>query len=150
MNEDVVPDTVTPVVVERFVYCTSMDALFRLDLNKGLAVDWSLTDEAFVGHASLIADRAGRHLLVVTFAGELLLLDIAGSQPQLLSRRRLSGLVRDDEIYSHPALVGNRLYVAAQGPARRRPVARARNAVKHFSWHKSWSYKHEGKRVGLW
>jgi len=111
VNEDVMPDTVTPVAVSGFVYCTSGDELFRLDLANGLNSVWSMRDEAFMGHASLIADRAGQRLLVVTRSGELLLFDISGTEPQLKSRRRPLGLSLDEEIYSHPALVGNRLFL---------------------------------------
>lgn len=111
VNEDVTPDTVTPVAVNGFAYCTSGDELFRLDLADGLKSVWSTRDEVFVGHVSLIADTAGRRLLVVTYSGELLLFDISGTMPQLKSRRKPFGLSLDEEIYSHPALVGNRLYL---------------------------------------
>jgi len=109
--EDVTPDTVTPVVVNGFAYCTSGDELFRLDLAGGLKTDWSNRDRTFVGHVSLIADTAGKRLLVVTYSGELLLFDTSGSEPQLKSRRKPFGLSLEEEIYSHPALVGNRLYL---------------------------------------
>ena len=104
VNEDVMPDTVTPVVVNGFAYCTSPNSLFRLDLNHGLATDWSLEDEAFTGHASLIADRTGQHLLVVTYEGQMMLQDISGSPPQLLSQRRPDGLgVRKRSILIRPS-----------------------------------------------
>ena len=59
----------------------------------------------------LIADEAGKRLLVLTYKAELLLFDIAASQPRLLSRRNVFGPGVTDEVYSHPALVGDRLYV---------------------------------------
>jgi len=111
MNEEVTPDTVTPVAVNGFAYCTSGDELFRLDLADGLKTAWSTRDEAFAQHVSLIADTAGRRLLVASYSGELLLFDISGAEPQLKSRRKPFGLSLDEEIYSHPALVGNRLYL---------------------------------------
>jgi len=111
VNEEVMPDTVTPVAVNGFTYCTSGDELFRLDLANGLKTVWSTRDEAFAGHVSLIADTAGQRLLVATYSGELLLFDISGAEPQLKSRRKPFGLSLDEEIYSHPALVRNRLYL---------------------------------------
>ncbi len=111
VNEDITPDTVTPVAVNGYAYCTSGDTLYRASLDDGLKADWSMRDDAFIGHASLIADSAGKRLLVVTHSGELLLFDISGAQPQLKSRRRAFLLPRDEAIYSHPAIVGNRLYL---------------------------------------
>lgn len=110
VNQDVAPDTVTPVVVGPFAYCTSADSLFRLDLNDGLKSDWSTRDKAFMGHASLIADHDGQRLLVVTYSGELFLFDIS-SVPQLKSRRMPDGLASEEEIYSHPAIMDNRLFL---------------------------------------
>ena len=111
VNDEVAPDTTTPVVVGQFAYITSADTLWRLDLNSGLTSDWSKQDHAFMGHASLIADVKGHRLLVVTYTGELLLFDISGSVPQLTSRKRWIGQALEEEIYSHPAIVGNRLYL---------------------------------------
>jgi len=111
VNEDITPDTVTPVAVNGVAYCTSGDELFRVDLMGGLKSDWSKRDPVFVDHVSLIADTAGKRLLVVTYSGELLLFDISGAMPQLKSRRKPFGLALEEEVYSHPALVGNRLYL---------------------------------------
>ena len=60
---------------------------------------------------SLVADEGGRRLLVVTYSGELLLFDISGTVPELKSRRKPMGHSLEEEIYSHPAIVGDRLYV---------------------------------------
>lgn len=113
VNPDVAPDTVSPVAAGGYAYCTTEDVLVRLDLNDGLKTDWSMSDRVLEGHASLIADAAGRRLLVATFSGELLLFDVAGAAPHLVDRRRPAGLEPDSEIYAHPAMVGNRLYVRA-------------------------------------
>jgi ABC-type phosphate/phosphonate transport system substrate-binding protein len=110
-NLDVAPDTVTPVVVGGFAYCTWGQELSRIDLNNGLKSDWSTQDEAFLDHVSLIADADGQRLMVVTYHGELLLYDISGSVPRFDSRGKPLGLAVEEEIYSHPALVGNRLYL---------------------------------------
>lgn len=111
VNEDVLPDTVSPIAVNGFAYCTSGDTLFQLSLADDLKETWSLRDDSLLGHASLLADRDGRRLLVLTYNAELLLLDIAGAEPKLLSRQRVFDAGADEEVYSHPAIVGDRLYV---------------------------------------
>jgi len=110
-NEDVATDTVTPVAVNGVAYCTSNGQLFAVDLNAGLKTLWSVKDRAFATHVSLIADASGRRLLVAAASGELLLFDVSGRTPTLLSRRMPAGLIGEEHIYSHPALVGNRLYL---------------------------------------
>ncbi len=111
INEDIHSDTVTPVVVGGYAYCTSGDQLLRADIQRGLAVDWSISDDALMNHVSLIADVAGERLLVVAFSGELLLFDISGDRPQLRSRRSPFLIPREEAVYSHPAIVGGRLYL---------------------------------------
>ena len=101
----------TPVVVDGYAYCTSGDQLVRADLNRGLATDWSMTDETFMNHVSLIADITGERLLVIAYSGELLLFDISSAQPKLESRRSAFLIPREEAVYSHPALVGNHLYL---------------------------------------
>jgi hypothetical protein len=111
VNDEILPDTVTPVTVNGHAYCTSGDHLFRVDLNDGLRTDWYLRDRVFQGHSSLIADSSGQRLLVVTYTGQLLLFDISGTEPRLLSRRGAFSAEQEEEVYSHPAVVGNRLYL---------------------------------------
>lgn len=111
INEDVATDTVTPVAVAGKAYCTSDGVLYQLDTNDDLNVTWSMPDKAFGGHVSLIADRQGQRLLITTYAGELLLFDIASRQPTLISRRHAFAPNLREEVYSHPSFVDNRLYV---------------------------------------
>jgi outer membrane protein assembly factor BamB len=111
VNDDVMTDTVTPVVAGGLAYCTSGDSLYCLDVDDQLRTRWSLADDAFANHVSLIGDTGGKRLLVVSHSGELVMLDIAGSAPKIVSRYRPLGLSPDEPLYSHPALVGNRLYV---------------------------------------
>ena len=47
-------------------------------------------------------------MLVITLRGELLLLDAKAEECVILSRLRIFD--DDVEVYSHPALVGSRLY----------------------------------------
>ena len=75
-------------------------------MQKGLRPVWHREDEALGDHASLIADD--ERVLVITLGGELILLDARVNNCVILSRHRLFD--DDVEVYSHPALVGTRLY----------------------------------------
>ncbi len=110
-NEEITTDTVTPVAVAGKAYCTSAGALYQIDTNHRLQTTWSMSDDAFSGHVSLIADVRGRRLLVTTFSGELLLFDISGDTPVLISRRTVFLPGEQEEIFSHPSVVGNRIYL---------------------------------------
>ena len=50
-----------------------------------------------------------KRVLVVTLAGELILLDAQADRCAILSRLKV--FEDDVEVYAHPALVGTRLYV---------------------------------------
>ena len=70
---------------------------------------WHRAEEAQGDHATLIADD--ERVLVITLAGELILLDGRADTCAIISRLRL--FEDDVEVYSHPALVGTRLYARA-------------------------------------
>jgi outer membrane protein assembly factor BamB len=105
-NEDVAPDTHTPVVVGNRLFGIS-SALYCLDLKNGLKPLWQSDDDAFGVHAAVIAspDR----ILALTLDGELLLIDAKSDGCRFLGRTKI--FTDDNGVYSHPALVGNRLYV---------------------------------------
>jgi len=103
---DLTPDTSSPVAVGGRVFGV-FNGLHCLDATAHLQCLWKLEDKAFDEHASLFADD--ERLLIVALNGECLLVDARADQPQVLSRLRL--FADDAEVYSHPALVGNRLYV---------------------------------------
>jgi len=105
-NEDLAHDTSTPVVVDGKVF-GCFGELYCLDVNSGLDTLWIGEDEAFEDFVSIIASRD--RLLLTSVEGELLLLGTDGRKYELISRRRLFG--DDEEVFSHPALVGRRLYV---------------------------------------
>ena len=107
-NPDLAPDTSTPVVVDGLVFGCS-GKLFCLDLKDGLKTLWDSEDEAFDDYVSLIGGK-GR-VLMTTMSGELLLIKADGRRCELVSRLRL---LEDSEVWSHPALVGGRLYVRDQ------------------------------------
>ena len=104
-NLDLVPDTSSPVVLDGKLFGAA-GALFCLDLDHGLKTLWEgVTDYAYNDYVSLIAGN-GR-ILVTTASGELLLVNASAEKYELVSRLRLF----DEGVLSHPALVGDRLYV---------------------------------------
>ena len=101
------PDTSTPVITAGRVFGVH-GGLHCLDIRDGLRPIWRSDDAALGYHASLIADQ--RRVLVVTVHGELILLDAqAADASAIISRLRV--FEDDVEVYSHPALVGTRLYI---------------------------------------
>ena len=86
--------------VNRFLYC--------LDLNNNLQELWRLRDSALSDYGSIFA--SSERVLVVS-KGELLLLGTDGSE-RVISRQKV--FAEEEPVYSHPALVGNRLYVRGE------------------------------------
>jgi hypothetical protein len=101
---DLSPTTVSPVLTCGRLFGTH-PGLRCLDVQKGLKPVWE-REEALGDHATLIADD--ERVLVITLAGELILLDGKADTCAIISRLRLFD--DDVEVYSHPALVGTRLY----------------------------------------
>lgn len=110
VNEDFAPDTATPVVVGDLVY-GSDEALYCLDLRNGLRTCWEDARGAFAAYSAFIAGN-GR-VLVVTQSGELWLLRPSRKGCEVVSTLALFDDVPETErdVWSHPALVGNRLYI---------------------------------------
>jgi outer membrane protein assembly factor BamB/ABC-type phosphate/phosphonate transport system substrate-binding protein len=110
---DLAPDTSTPVRVgERLFGCHA--SLYCLALDGGLRPLWIGEDEIFAEYASLLASED--RVLVTTLRGELLLLDATANGYRLLGR--LPAFTGRDEVWSSPALVGDRLYVRGAGSVR--------------------------------
>jgi len=103
---DLAPDSSTPVVVDNRVFGCHKE-LFCLDAAAGLRPLWTGKDKAFDDYVSIIAGRD--RLLITTVRGELLLVAAGGKRYDLISRLRICD--QQCEILSHPALVGNRLYL---------------------------------------
>jgi hypothetical protein len=78
-----------------------------LDLSANLTTLWSADDPAFDDYAVAIA--SGSRLLVASSHGELVLLDTTAERFQPVSR--LTVFEDDPGVYSHPALVGTRIYL---------------------------------------
>jgi hypothetical protein len=110
MTAALAPDTATPVATRGRVFGTH-NGLHCLDASNKLQPVWHLVDDLLKDHASLFASED--RVLVVTMQGALILLETAGNRCQIVSRLRLF----EDEVesYSHPALVGTRLYLRSGG-----------------------------------
>jgi len=108
---DLAPSTVSPVVTCGRLF-GAHHGLHCLDVRKGLKPVWRREEEAVGDHATFIADD--ERVLVITLGGELILLDGRADTCAIISRLRV--FEDDVEVYSHPALVGTRLY--ARGGSR--------------------------------
>lgn len=98
-------DMQSPIVVAHRVFGVSK-GLYCLDSNEGLREIWSSIDRAFEDYASAIG--SGNRVLLFTAQGELVLLDAAADEFRPLARHPIFD---DQGLYSHPALVGTRLFV---------------------------------------
>ena len=108
---DLAPNTVSPVVTCGRLFAAH-HGLHCLDVRNGLKPVWRRDEEAVGDHATFIADD--QRVLVMTLGGELILLDGRADSCAIISRLRV--FEDDVEVYSHPALVGTRLY--ARGGSR--------------------------------
>ncbi len=111
---DLAPDMSTPVVVGNRIFCVC-DGLYVLDVTAdgSFAEVYVAHDEAFQSYAPIIAsvDR----VLVFGLGGELILIDASDDEFRPLGRQHLfSGVARESEVYSHPAIFGTRLYVRGE------------------------------------
>jgi outer membrane protein assembly factor BamB len=106
VNADLAPDSSTPVLVGGRVF-GCWNSLYCLDLTGGLETKWTGDDEATSGYAGIIASK--ERVLVISNRGDLLLVSATAERFEILSRQRI--LSGDSEVLSHPALVGNRLYL---------------------------------------
>jgi len=99
------PTTMTPVVTRNRLFGVH-SGLFCLDVANGLKTVWRTEDQSLGEHASLFADD--ERVLIMTMNGELLLLDARADQCAITSKLKIFD--SDVEVYSHPALVGSRLF----------------------------------------
>lgn len=106
VNEDLAPDTHTPVVVGDRVF-GAWHGLFCLDSKNGLKPIWKADDPAFNDYATAVA--SDDRVLIISKHGELLLLDATGDSYKLISR--VKAFEDDPGVYSHPAFVGSRMYL---------------------------------------
>jgi outer membrane protein assembly factor BamB len=106
INEDLTPDSHTPIVSNGRVYGIWSE-LYGLDPELNLKTVSTLSDEAFVNYGCLMATDS--RLLALTDEGELLLMATNRALPEILARLKLSQ--ERTQTLSHPALAGDSLYV---------------------------------------
>ena len=80
--------------------------MFCLDARNGLEEKWEQEDDAFCSYASLIGGR--KRILLMSLDGELVLINADPNACRILSRLKLHD--GSEDTYSHPALIGNRLF----------------------------------------
>ena len=110
VNEDLAPDTSTPVLIDGLVFGSSWE-LVCLDLKDGLATLWRQDEDPYADYCSFIAGN-GR-VLVTTQIGVVSLIEVDRRGLKLVSRLDLFDDVSATErdVWSHPMLVDGRLYV---------------------------------------
>lgn len=105
-NDRLVPDCQSPVLIHQRLFGVS-DGLFCLDLGSALNEAWRSDDDIFREYASLIG--SGRQLLITTLKGRLVLINSNDDKFEKVSD--VSLLEDEAGLYSHPAIVGSRLYL---------------------------------------
>lgn len=106
-HAELAPDTTTPVVTNGRVFGNWEGRLFCLDVKNGLMEIWAHESDDFADYCSYLTD--GNRVLIVTVRGEMYLLDAIADAFRVVSRLTLFD--QRTEVYSHPAIVGNKLYV---------------------------------------
>ena len=110
-HNDLKPEISTPVIVNGLLFGTINDLLFCLDTNNGLTERWRFEDKALNEYASLIGGN--NRVLATATTGELLLFAAEPQACRVISRLQVfqGKNDRSPDIWAHPALVGNRLYL---------------------------------------
>jgi outer membrane protein assembly factor BamB len=106
MHRNLAPDSHTPLVLGDRLFGV-WSGLFCLDLTNNLNELWDSDDDAFNHYATVIGSRD--RVLITTEKGELILLDATADKFAPLSRLKL--FENDSGVFSHPAVVGSRLFV---------------------------------------
>ena len=106
VNDDLAPDTHTPVLVGTRLFGV-WQGLYCLDLKDELKQRWLSEENVFDDYCTLVATQ--NRLLVLALDGTLLLFDTEADEPSIVGRSKL--FEKERGCYSHPALVGHRLYV---------------------------------------
>ena len=111
INQDLAPDTCSPVIVHGRVFGSAYGSLYCLDANDALKTVWSVADDMFYDHTNLIASN--KHVLIWTTTCDLLLIKATGDRYDLVSRVRPFAEANVESM-SHPALVGANLFLRDQ------------------------------------
>ena len=110
VNEEFAADVTTPTVVGGRVFGLWND-LFCLDANQGLRTVWTYADPSFHVHGTIIGSND--RLLVTGASGDLLLVDATADPCRIVARLQVFDY-GNAELYSHPAIVGQHLYVRGE------------------------------------
>ncbi len=110
LNEDLIPDTSTPVLIDGLVFGSSWEVIC-LDLNDGLKTLWRQDEDPYGNYSSFIAGN-GR-VLVTTQVGVVSLIEVDRGSFKPVSTLDLFDDVSDTErdVWSHPLVAGGRLYI---------------------------------------
>ncbi|MBI3921094.1 MAG: PQQ-binding-like beta-propeller repeat protein [Armatimonadetes bacterium] len=117
LNAALHPSTTTPVLVEGLVWGSCDTGTYCLDPKEGLHAKWHSGAEAYREHTCLIAGN-GR-VLICLRNGEIALLPSpsrSDTKPETLTVFPTTGDF-PPEVWSCPALVGNRLYLRSEDEA---------------------------------
>ncbi len=107
INEDLAPDTCTPVIWNNLLFGAAYGELFCLDVAAHLKTVWTVRDDMFHEHTNLIAGND--HVLLWTTTGDLLLMR-AADKYDIVKHLRPFGDA-EVESMSHPAILPGRLYL---------------------------------------
>jgi outer membrane protein assembly factor BamB len=112
-SDEARPDTASPVVVDGVAWEASQFGLYALDVRHGLKTLWKNEEPSLLHHASIIG--APGRVLVITLDGMACVLPSRPTPSTRVDMRRLPVTSAGDEddvsVWSHPAVVGNRLFV---------------------------------------
>ncbi|MFK7777109.1 MAG: PQQ-binding-like beta-propeller repeat protein, partial [Gimesia sp.] len=111
VNEDLSPDMSSPIQIGNQIYCV-WNEMFCLNSKLELKTAWVAEEAAFSDYAVLITDS--KRILVIGKGGRLLLLDAKANHFKVISKLNLFSKPNDDNIFSHCALVGSRLYLRGE------------------------------------
>ena len=114
LNEDLLPDSSTPVVLDRRVWGSGTEGACCLDLDNGLKTLWKDEDEPFTDYVTFMGGN-GR-VLIVAKDGRLALMP---SRPKPTDRPKWLRVFEPTEsfapeVWSHPAITPKRLYLRSQ------------------------------------
>lgn len=105
-SDDLAPDSASPVIARGRVF-GAHHGLHALDIAGGLKSAWHKADEAPGDYATMLTD--GERVLLITLAGELVLIDAGSTDGRIISRLRV--FTDNVEVYSHAALVDSKLFI---------------------------------------
>jgi len=114
LNEDLLPDSSTPIVLDGRVWGAGTEGACCLDLDDDLKTVWMVEGEPFDDYASFIGGN-GRVLIVAT-DGRIALMPsrpAPADRPAWVQVFERTGSF-EPEVWSYPAIVGNRLYLRSR------------------------------------